>query len=937
MSWDTDPSGEGDLDPVSSVDLAEFESTGRPQPQKPNLTDSSHPEYMEVVSVTPGHPTATSARSSSSVSTDRQEPLLPAKLRPSKEKTNHHSKAEERGDRTPRKKMVSPTKPMKGKLSPPGGSQGRVSPGGGKAGSPRSSGSSMDETVVTPLASTELVTPRSVESATSSSESSAPPSSQPPQQQQQQQQQQARPASRSGYEAFIIPPDSNSDVPIVYSPRRTASSLAQRGEAPAGSYTLETDVRDSQTAREAGLPVIGQGGGDDGEVATRLIGASREGSVGSSRSSGDFSDHESHKIHQDHKARESLKHSPRQVIDPHKLHASALNQPQVVEQPKHGELITDHLPEGQKKPGTTSFAEIRRMKGVSKVDNSGYVYMQHGQEPGGDASGHTNFKSSQRSDGGGKKATFARLPNETTWQQSAQRNAAVASASTAAALESPTSNGDRPGTSELSQLRLKLEEKRREIERRKQRQEVQSAKMRQRLGKAAFMRVISKKDDGEGTSDGLAGRPGLSVWRGGGGVGADGTTVNHSPLSQAVLQERLGQISRDEPTRPTTLPTHSPASSNSTSASESPSTAGRAFSREGIQQTIDGVRRRWFHGSDPEGELINSKNHDDEMDGIPVSDLGSDMMQSCPPSVAAAAFGYSSRPSSSLSQEARASPVPEPSRPLSEEVVAPLPQKREMSQSPRRTPERRVSGTGSGDQEDYDQSLDKLNRSLTELQGEIKRLSLQQQEQFRAAQSPQGPCPDSALVASQGEARSSPLPTVNTQSGKLPCQPPSLSDPASHLASPSLVPMAKEPSPPSSTASPHPQPSTSASGFAPTPYTQEVDASSLEDDTTGNGFFVSFGEDTPRRPKPKLGKDREAAARKDSGDLTNFGVVTEVPRVPPPHGGVALAAGGELGSSHSGSHHSLQSGSDDSSSGVGFVLGQESQDMVRSSSSILSL
>jgi hypothetical protein len=63
-------------------------------------------------------------------------------------------------------------------------------------------------------------------------------------------------------------------------------------------------------------------------------------------------------------------------------------------------------------------------------------------------------------------------------------------------------------------------------------------------------------------------------------------------------------------------------------------------------------------------------------------------------------------------------------------------QVRELSQSPAlgvRSPDRR-SSSGSGDQEDYDQSLDRLNRSLTELSGEIKRLSLKQQEEFKAAQ-----------------------------------------------------------------------------------------------------------------------------------------------------------------------------------------------------------
>ena len=975
MSWDADTTDDTDLDPVSSADLAEFEATGHPQPRRPNLTDPSHPEYMEVISVTPGQAASMSARSNlPGAATDRQEPLMPAKLRRAKEKVNNHSKAEERGDRTPRKKVASPTKPTKGKLSPPGsGSHGRISPGGGVGGESelqRSSGSSMDDTIVTPLASAELVTPRSTDTVTSSSDASVP---QPPSHPPQQQQQHTRPGPGSGFEAFVIPPDSSAEVPL-HSPRRTVSGAGTHAEPPATSYTLESAVHDAQTAREVGLPVIGQSGSDfsvDGEIVLRQVEASREGSVGSSRSSGDFSDHESHKIHQDHKARESLKHSPRPIADLHKPRVQAQQpipqaQSGVGNVPKPGQLITDHLPnagEGQKKPGTTSFAEIRRMKGMGNVDNSGYVYMQHGQEPGGDGNGQSggvNLKAAfgHKPEGSGKKATFARLPNETTWQQSSLRSSAQA-APPSAGSDPAASNGESqvsaPAVSELSQLRLKLEEKRREIERKKQRQEVQTAKMRQRLGKAAFMRVISKQDESTGSSTVLAPRLDIPAWSR--GDATDGAPSKSSPLTQAALQERLGQVNPSEPTRPTTLTTHSPASSSSTSASASPSAAVRGFSREGIQQTIDGVRRRWFHGSDPEGDVICSKDQaEDGTSGIPISDMSSDMMQSCPPAVAAAAFGYSPRPSSSLGQEARVSPAHvEPSQVQAEDAAPVHPQlRRELSQSPRRTPERRVS-SGSGEQDDYDQSLNKLNRSLTELQGEIKRLTLQQQEQFRGAQSPQEPVRDSGFVPSQQhphlppqlqQQQQPPLPQQPLQpqqqppppssktahSGRISTQHPSLSDPSSHLASALLVPSAVDASPPSS--SPAPSQPQAATAFTSPP--QEAEISSQEDDSSsGNGFFVSFGEDTPRRPKPrpKLGKVKDGASKRDPSDVSDLARGEESQRVPPLHegGGLALAAGGgDVGSNHSGSHHSLQSGSDDSTSGFGYVMGQDSSlDAVR--------
>ncbi|KAL8578425.1 hypothetical protein ACOMHN_014924 [Nucella lapillus] len=794
MSWGTNDDSDTtiDLDPVSSADLAEFEVTGRPQShRRTNLMDPTHPEFMEVLSVTPGGQTPSTR---ASVSSGPNEPLMPAKLRPAKEKANHHSKAQERGDRTrtPRKKaVVSPTaRPSKGKLSPtpPGsGGPGRTSPGGkGSSSSLRSSGS--DETVVTPLASADLATGLSDEIVTSSSESSAVTQTQQQQQQQQQehlqqqqqqqQQQQRRPVSRSGYEAFVIGPDS-SEMSLCFSPRKTAGGLGTHEDRPPTvvSYTLESGIHDSQIAREAGLPVIVQTvAGGDAAVARQCsratregsLGASREGSVGSSRSSGDFSDHESHKIHQDHKARESLKHSPRQggVAGVAGVGGAVTGQGQKLcttprssehpesSAPKAGQLITSHLPaeELARKAGTTSFAEIRRLKGLGRVDNSGLVYMQQGQEDGGEVAGEGQVKVGTKStlgpnpDGKGSRVGGT-PPRETTWQQNAQRQAAQAASS----AESNSGDLDPPAKPELSQLRLKLEEKRREIERKKQRREVQTAKMRQRLGKAAFMRVILKKDEGEG------GREAEEIpvsWRRGGGDASSSSSSSGGKFSipkfsaptRDLLQERLGQAaSVGEPsTRPTSLATISPSSSNSTSAAHSP--AGGKFPREGSRPGDDSnVRRHWFHGSDPEGEIINSILDDDD-EGGSVADVSSNMMQSCPPSVAAEAFGYASRP---LGRELS----------VEREVVfgAGGGDEEDRNQTPRN------GRRSEEEEEEYDQSLDKLNQNLSGLQSEIRRLSLQEKEQFGAS----SPTP-------------TPTPTPQSGSGSLRDQTPT-SRPASNL------------------------------------------------------------------------------------------------------------------------------------------------------------
>lgn len=151
------------------------------------------------------------------------------------------------------------------------------------------------------------------------------------------------------------------------------------------------------------------------------------------------------------------------------------------------------------------------------------------------------------------------------------------------------------------------------------------------------------------------------------------------------------------------------AAFNSSALSHTP----RPFSREGIQQTIDNVRNKWFKAENG----VPARGKSREEDGIEVDSyrlLGHDHISGdsyktlentqCP--------SRSHRESSSLGSlqglatHSVTPPIPIPTR--------------EATASP--------SSVSEMDNHDYDSSLDRLNSSLTELQGEIMRLSLQQEK-----------------------------------------------------------------------------------------------------------------------------------------------------------------------------------------------------------------
>lgn len=115
---------------------------------------------------------------------------------------------------------------------------------------------------------------------------------------------------------------------------------------------------------------------------------------------------------------------------------------------------------------------------------------QQSQEDKEELPAKSSFKSSNPHTNGEKKTTsFATLPNTTTWQQQ--------SSHTQHNLENNANSDDSPGggqlmASQLNDIRMKLEEKRRNIETEKRKVEVAMNKQRQKVGNAAFLQAVVK-------------------------------------------------------------------------------------------------------------------------------------------------------------------------------------------------------------------------------------------------------------------------------------------------------------------------------------------------------------------------------------------------------------------------------------------------------------
>ena len=275
-----------------------------------------------------------------------------------------------------------------------------------------------------------------------------------------------------------------------------------------------------------------------------------------------------------------------------------------------------------------------------------------------------------------------------------------------------------------------------------------------------------------------------------------------------------------------------------------------AFSREGMQQTIQNVENRWFSN-----DLLTGGNHDETDSQTPRSRL--------PSSGKHTAEKPANGPTSPPPSASTTAPIPVP-------AAGGVP--RESSSSPRSDPD---------NYQEYDSSLDKLNSSLSELQGEIMRLSLQH-EQLKATQPSAGEpevC-DTRMSDAMAEIGSTiganHSATRNTQSRPIHGIPPqapyqhAAAMMGRHSASPPSVSSPAVPSPTVSTPR-HVEAADFIVENHEPPAPEEQGHSQEADNSNSEGFFVSFGNDNntpiPQR-KPRL-SERRSLSTSPSRRLTS--------------------------------------------------------------------
>ncbi|KAK8401534.1 hypothetical protein O3P69_001012 [Scylla paramamosain] len=192
----------------------------------------------------------------------------------------------------------------------------------------------------------------------------------------------------------------------------------------------------------------------------------------------------------------------------------------------------------------TSFAELSKLK-EQLPSGINIIYMQSDKDDG----------SKRSSKGSEKKTTFAALPNQTTWkQQTAQSHSDDNKSASDENMEPQVM------ASELHNVRLKLEEKRRRIENEKRKMEQAMNNQRQKLGKEAFMQAVVK--GGKGSSTGSS------------------TPTTSDPDAQDTMVDSVEQ----------SVPKH-PSSNVITATQLNPD-----LSLKDISSEVNNVSRRWLEG-----------------------------------------------------------------------------------------------------------------------------------------------------------------------------------------------------------------------------------------------------------------------------------------------------------------------------------------------------
>lgn len=132
------------------------------------------------------------------------------------------------------------------------------------------------------------------------------------------------------------------------------------------------------------------------------------------------------------------------------------------------------------------FDDLKKESLIEDEKGIQLVYMQQDKEDAQPKSSFLNKVGTTNGNSEKKTTTFAALPNTTTWQQQSSNSQPNAD-------NSEEGSGSNHGmTSQLNDIRMKLEEKRRHIENEKRRMELAMNKQRQKVGKAAFLQAVVK-------------------------------------------------------------------------------------------------------------------------------------------------------------------------------------------------------------------------------------------------------------------------------------------------------------------------------------------------------------------------------------------------------------------------------------------------------------
>lgn len=149
------------------------------------------------------------------------------------------------------------------------------------------------------------------------------------------------------------------------------------------------------------------------------------------------------------------------------------------------ENIIKDIVDGEVTPNRTN-----KQKFLDDQKGTQFAYMLHDQEEVQPKSSFLNKMGTTNGSSDKKTTTFAALPNTTTWQQQSSNNQHNSENNS-----EEGSGSNQVMTSQLNDIRLKLEEKRRHIENEKRRMELAMNKQRQKVGKAAFLQAVVKVCD----------------------------------------------------------------------------------------------------------------------------------------------------------------------------------------------------------------------------------------------------------------------------------------------------------------------------------------------------------------------------------------------------------------------------------------------------------